>query len=241
MPFGKGPVAILPNWSGFYLGAALGAVWASSVWTTTDLVTRNIADRLVDAVKRVTAANIAEKVYFGYLFYGAPDWLAGFAAEFAYYGVRMDPGIPGTGGLLGDQGSDSVAVRANWAVSLLARLGYLVTPTTQVYGIGGVSWLNLDATINCTGPGVCGTNGIQPFTQTNSDTRAGFTVGGGIETMLGGNWRGHMEYRYSDYSTFSTNFGNPVGLALAADIDVHTHTLMFGLTYGFGAPAQPAI
>ena len=175
------------------------------------------------------------------MFFGAPNWLAGLAAEFAYYDVLMDPGIPGTGSIAGDRSADSVSVRANWSISLLARLDYLVTPTTQIYGIGGVSWLNMEATINCTGPGVCGTNGITPFSQTNSATQVGITIGGGIETMLVGNWRGHVEYRYSDYGTFSTRFGDPAGLALAADIDVHTHTLMFGLTYGFAGPPQPAI
>lgn len=242
LPFGKGPVsAIVPNWNGLYVGAALGAVWSYAKWTSTSLVTLNIQDPLVDAIKDMYASNIAESVYIGYMFYGAPQWLAAFAAEFAYYDVFMDPGIPGTGSIPGDRSADSVSVRANWAFSLLARLGYLVTPTTQVYGVGGVSWLNMDATINCTGPGVCGTNGITPFSQTNSDTKVGYTIGGGIETILGGNWRGHVEYRYSDYGKFSTNFGDPAGLALAADIDVHTHTLMFGVTYSFGQPQPPAI
>jgi len=243
LPFGKSPVsAIVPTWSGLYLGGALGAVWSYAKWTSTDIWTLGVRDPLVDAIKDMVASNIAETVYIGYMFYGAPEWLAGFAAEFAYYNVFMDPGIPGTGAaiILGDRSADSASVRANWAFSLLARLGYLVTPTTQVYGIGGVSWLNMDAAINCTGPGVCGSNGITPFSQTNSATKAGYTIGGGIETILSGNWRGKMEYRYSDYGKFSTDFGNRAGLALAADIDVHTHTLMFGLIYGFGGPPPPA-
>jgi len=242
--FGKGPVLTgiaLANWSGWYAGGGLGAVGSAARWNTRRLVTLGLADPLVDASKDMEAWAFAENVYLGYMFYGAPQWLAGFAAEFAYYDALMDPGIPGTGGIPGNKSADSVSVRANWSISLLARLGYLVTPTTQIYGVGGVSWLDMDATINCTGPGVCGTNGIAPFSQTNSTTRAGFTVGGGIEAMLWGNWRGHLEYRYSDYGTFSTSFGAPAGLALAADIDAHTHTLMFGLSYGFGGgPPGPA-
>jgi outer membrane immunogenic protein len=48
------------------------------------------------------------------------------------------------------------------------------------------------------------------------------------------NWRARAEYRYADYGTFSTNFGSPAQLAVAADIKVHTNTVLFGLAYAFG-------
>ena len=228
-------VEIATSWSGFYVGGGLGANWTNGSWTTRDVRTFETSDIVVDAIKDLKAENLAEDVYFGYLWQGAPEWLAGLEAEFVYFNAYMDPGIPGTGGLPGDKASDSVSVRAKWSASLRARLGYLVTPGTQLYVAGGPSWLNMNATINCTGPGVCGTNGIAPFSQTNSTTKLGWTVGGGIETMLWDNWRGHIEYRHGDYGTFSTNFGTPAQLALAADIKVHTDAVMAGLTYGFGS------
>jgi outer membrane immunogenic protein len=223
------------NWTGFYVGGEFGANWTGGYWTTTDLITLGGRDALIDALKDLRASDIAEDVYFGYLYdFGAPKWLAGLAADFAYYNALMDPGIPGTGGLAGNKASDSVTVRAKWSLALRARLGYLVTPTTQLYVAGGPSWLKMDAAVNCTGPGVCGSNGIPAFSQTNSTTKAGWTLGGGVESVLWDNWRGHVEYRYADYGKFSTSFGTPAQLALAADIKVHTQSLMFGLSYGFG-------
>ncbi len=138
----------------------------------------------------------------------------------------MDPGIPGTGGLPGNKASDSVTVRAKWDMALRARLAYLATPSTQLFVAGGPAWMHMDATVNCTGPGVCGTNGIPPYTQTNSTTKLGWTLGGGIEQQLWGRWRGRniylLEYRYSDYGTWSTSFGAPANLFVATDIKLHT-------------------
>jgi outer membrane immunogenic protein len=93
----------------------------------------------------------------------------------------------------------------------------------------------MKATLNCTVAGVCGTNGIPAFSQSNSTVKVGWTVGGGVETMLGGNWRGHIEYRYGNYGKYSTSFGTPAQLALAADIKVQTQSVMFGVSYGLGA------
>jgi opacity protein-like surface antigen len=234
-----GPLATQTSWTGFYLGGALGANWTGGTWTTTELRSLGVSDALIDAIKDMQATDIAEQVYAGYFWdLDSPGWLAGLEADWAYYNAVMDPGIPGTGGLPGNKASDSVNVRAKWSASLRGRVGYLVTPTTQVYVAGGPSWLNMNATVNCTGPGVCGTNGIPAFSQTNSTTKIGWTLGGGVERMLWGNWRGRAEYRYADYGTSTTSFGTPARLALTADIKVHTHTMLFGLSYAFGgAPA----
>lgn len=222
-------------WTGFYAGGALGANWTRGNWITTDLRTLGTIDILLDAVKESEATNVAEEVYFGYMFWlGDPEWLAGVEADLAYYDALMDPGIPGTAGLLGNKTSDSVTMGARWSASLRGRLGYLVNSTTQIYLAAGPSLLSMNATINCTGPGVCGTNGIAAFSQTNSTTKVGWTLGGGVETILSGHLRGRAEYRYANYGTFSTSFGTPAQLALASGIKIHTSTVLLGLSYAFG-------
>jgi outer membrane immunogenic protein len=222
------------TWTGFYVGGALGANWSSGSWETTDLRSLGTVDILSDAVKEARATNIAEEIYFGYMWVGAPKLFAGLEADFAYYNALEDPGIPGTGGLPGNKASDSVTMGQKWSASLRGRIGHLVTPSTMIYIAGGPSLMSMNATVNCTGPGVCGTNGIPAFSQTNSTTKVGWTLGGGVETMLWGDWRGRAEYRYADYGTFSTSFGTPAQLALAADIKVHTNTVLLGLSYAFG-------
>jgi outer membrane immunogenic protein len=222
------------SWTGFYVGGALGANWSSGNWATTDLRSLGTIDILSDAAKEKQATNLAEEVYFGYMWEGSPEWIAGFEADFAYYNALEDPGIPGTGGLPGNRASDSVTMGQKWSASLRGRIGHTITPSTIVYIAGGPSFMKMNATVNCTGPGVCGTNGIPAFSQTNSTTKVGWTLGGGVETKLWDNWRGRAEYRYADYGTFSTSFGTPAQLALAAGIKVHTNTLLLGLAYAFG-------
>jgi opacity protein-like surface antigen len=219
-------------WAGWYVGGGIGVVWVNGTWTAVDVTSLSTGDPLIDAIKRGRADDIAEDVYWGYLWdYG--DWVAGAEADWAYYNALLDPGIPGTGGLPGNRSADSVTMRAKWAFSLRGRLGYLVTPFTQVFVAVGPSWLRENATVNCTAAGVCGTNGIPAFTQTNSTTRLGLTVGTGVETKIIGNWRGRMEYRYSDYGTWRTTFGTPSLLSTTADIHVNTHQLLFSVAYGF--------
>jgi len=230
------------GWTGVYLGDELGVQWTNGTWTTENLVSLGVPDALVDAIKDAQATTIADEVYFGYYFETGDEWIAGFEADWAYFNAIMDPGIPGTFGLPGNKAADSVTMRGEWSLSLLGHLGRLINPMTQVYFVVGPSWLHESAAINCTGPGVCGTNGIPPFSQTNSTTQLGFTVGGGVEKKLWGKWRGRIEYRYADYGTWTTSFGTPANLALTTGIKMHTNTLLFGLSYAFGdpTPASPA-
>jgi outer membrane immunogenic protein len=229
------------EWSGFYVGGSGGATWTKGDWTTTEVISLGGRDPLVDAVKTLYKLNPIVGVYFGYMFNVAEmlswddfDWYFGPEYYVDYVDAAMDPGIPGTGGLPGNKSSDSVTVRTKWDMALRARLAYLATPSTQLFVAGGPAWMHMDATVNCTGAGVCGTNGIPAFTQTNSTTKGGWTVGGGVEQQIWGRWRARLEYRYSDYGKWSTHFGTPANLSVAADIKLHPQSLMVGLTYPFG-------
>ena len=104
----------------------------------------------------------------------------------------------------------------------------------MLFAAGGAAWMHEEAKVNCTAAGVCGTNAIPPFTQTNSTTKAGWTAGGGVEQQIWGNWHGRLEYRYSDYGKWSTSFGAPANLFVASDIKLHTQSVMAGLSYAFG-------
>jgi len=221
--------------AGFYAGIGIGETWARGSWAGTDVVSLSGRDPLVDAFKDLLASHIAYNIYFGYLERGASKWAAGWEADYAYINVFADPGIPGTGaiGSAAVRANDSVTFGAKWSAALRARVGYLITPSTLAYIAAGPSLLSAKATVNCTAAGVCGTNGITPFSQTNSTTKFGWTLGGGVEQQIWGNWRGRAEYRYADYGKFSTNFGTPTQLALAADIKVHTHTIMVSALYNF--------
>ena len=92
--------------------------------------------------------------------------------------------------------------RQTWDAGIRGRLGYLLDPTLLLYVTGGMQWQHFTATENCAinacSPPPLPPNGA-PYLQTNSTTRAGWTVGGGIEKMLRDRWLIRAEYRYADF------------------------------------------
>ncbi len=79
--------------------------------------------------------------------------------------------------------SATASLNNSWTVG--GRLGYLFTPSTLVYALGGYT----EASV--TFPFV-GSDG-----QNKDFTLSGYTVGGGIETRLSGNWYLRGEYRFT--------------------------------------------
>jgi outer membrane immunogenic protein len=76
-----------------------------------------------------------------------------------------------------------------------------------------------------------------------SQIKGGWTIGGGIEAQLAGNWTGKVEYLYLDLGTISgsapnTSIGN-VGVATFSS-RVQDHIVRIGLNYHFSDPAVVA-
>jgi len=130
-------------------------------------------------------------------------------------------------------GSSTASKRLDYLGTVRGRLGYLFTPTLLVYATGGLAYggANLSTSYFATDVG-----GFSPFAvpvfggSSYSDTRVGWTVGGGLEWMFMPNWSAKLEYLYYDLGTmtnspsFSTLTFNPA-LALAAGTSP-----VFGLT-----------
>jgi len=120
-------------------------------------------------------------------------WVAGVEASLGLgsqttnlNGVTFTPGVaPLSFALRGD----NFALRTGWDGSARARLGFLVTPSALVYATGGAAWQRYDVTSTCAelvAAGGCIFG--PPAVITIGDTRVGYTIGGGIETQLVGNW-----------------------------------------------------
>lgn len=81
---------------------------------------------------------------------------------------------------------------------------------------------------------------IGPSVVTNSANRAGWTIGGGLETVLWGHWLARAEYRYADFGSAPFTIarsgapgGTPLSEAANFDVIMRTHTVTFGLAYKF--------
>jgi len=100
-------------------------------------------------------------------------------------------------------------------------------PTVLLYATGGAAFQDIKASATCNPNGTAGFC-VATHTETVSTTRTGWTVGAGIEALLGANWTGRLEYRFADFGTFNHTF-----FAIAG-IKVNTHTVAVGLAYKFG-------
>lgn len=105
-----------------------------------------------------------------------------------------------------------VTTEMKWLSTLRARLGF-AADASLFYVTGGAAF----ADVRATGGGV-----------TASDTRTGWTVGAGVETMLGQGWTTKLEYLYVDLGdkTMYTNV-NPI------KVDYTSHIVKLGLNYKF--------
>jgi outer membrane immunogenic protein len=103
----------------------------------------------------------------------------------------------------------SIETRNNYLATVRGRVGYAFDRILP-YVTGGLAIGDVKADT--------------PFTSTDN-TRAGWTVGGGLEFALAGPWTAKVEYLYAD-------LGKDTNLA-GTNVDFHTNVVRAGLNYRF--------
>jgi outer membrane immunogenic protein len=265
------PVLASPSWTGFYVGAGVGMRSTDTTATVAGLLNggvggTSLAD-LCSAVASVGGCVTNEPLndtafrfspYVGYNWQFAPQWLVGVEGDIGianktttlnsmFYPVTGPFGIEPTN-------DNKFSAKTTWDASVRGRIGYLVTPTTLVYATGGPAWLHVESTSNCSTNrllGLCDPTFAFTFgtpSITNSTTKLGWTIGGGVETALWSNWVARAEYRYADFGTITNTdvrSGALNPLAVTYDLAIRTHTATLGLAYKFGnsiaAAGEPAV
>jgi outer membrane immunogenic protein len=133
-------------------------------------------------------------------------------------------------GILNDQ------EKLPWFGTVRGRIGLLASPTWLFYVTGGLAYGEIKSTESLTvttaAPG--GTTTAAASTGSNT-TRAGWTLGGGVEGVISGNWTAKIEYLYMDFGTF--NSANPGLGGVFAPVNLSTHitdnVVRVGLNYHF--------
>ncbi len=196
-----------PVWTGFYVGAAFGAGGAV-----------NKLDATVPGVSTTFdgggGSGVLGSIYGGVDYQLTQRGVIGLLAELSYSGFQ------------GSASAQVPAAAANvnmntglgWAV--LARAGVLANPSTLLYLAGGYAGQNIHADGFATGGG-------QAASFSTDQTVNGWTIGPGVETMLGRNLSAKLEYRYSQFGR-TTLAGSNVGLTPT------NHAVRAGITYRFG-------
>jgi outer membrane immunogenic protein len=156
------------------------------------------------------------------------------------------------GNVNGQAVTSALSEKIEWFGTVRGRIGATFTPTFLAYVTGGLAYGEVRATdtvagTNVTNPGGQGVNGGTILTPvaasfSNSSTRAGWTVGAGIEGAIGGNWTAKLEYLYIDLGNISGSFITPVvspsGNFVVANYNSHItdNVLRVGINYRWGGP-----
>ncbi len=148
----------------------------------------------------------------------------------------------------------SVSRSLDYLGTVRGRIGYLVTPTLLAYATGGLAYggANLSSSFLAQTP-LLSAIGVTPVVGASSysDTRVGWTVGGGLEWLFAPNWSAKLEYLYYDLGTAATPksaFNQSFGLAGLLGVGLQQtaaqfngHIVRAGLNYHFNWGATDPI
>jgi iron complex outermembrane receptor protein len=240
----KTPMLAAWTWAGPYLGGTIGYSAGKSKTDTIFSDPASGAGLFATAASRVLDGAIGG-AQAGYNWV-AGLWLAGIEGDLNYSGQRAKlnavcPGEICNPTLVGVIGDPSVIARfedgqkLEWFATLRARLGVTVTPDVIAYVTGGVAVGEV-----MTAGTVFGFDGFGSPVNTivsSHNTQAGWTVGGGLEGRLAGNWTAKIEYLYLDLGTVTTVPAPALNSTTAAAFNsrVTDNLLRVGVNYKFDA------
>ncbi|MES2167359.1 MAG: outer membrane beta-barrel protein [Pseudomonadota bacterium] len=221
-PYTKAPVYVAPvyNWTGFYVGAHIGAAFSGN--DSVDQVLPAPAAFPLTSSDRDATFLGGGQVGADYQF--APNWLIGIEGQISGL-ANSDRRFTSTfsgGVVVNDRG-------AQWLASVTGRLGYVSGPLL-IYAKGGVAFRD-DSDVTFTVA-----NLATPFVFGRDTT--GYTVGGGLEYMFAQNWSAKIEYQYYDFgrTNFSTVAGSTTPVAFSYRDDLHTVKVGVNYHFNWGGP-----
>jgi outer membrane immunogenic protein len=218
------PVATIFNWTGFYFGVNAGYGFGNG--------DHNYGEPAFACCGLPTDFSGSQNLNGGYAgFHGGYNfqggsWLVGAESDFDWTGGRgsdtfsrnyafttFSTGTEGAIIATTTTGNLSGAFNASieWIGTVRGRFGWLITPTTLVYGTGGLAYgrVNVSGRITDTACTPACTWGFA-----NGQTQIGYAVGAGVEGTIRNlprvSWR--LEYLHVDLGTvtgsgFDTDFG----------------------------------
>jgi outer membrane immunogenic protein len=206
----KAPVmAPAYNWTGFYIGIEGGGGWGST--RHTNAVSGNNSGTDNNLTGGLVGGTYGYNWQFG-------SWVIGFEGDISWTGISDTFGINAFCG-----SSTPCITNLRWLGTDRARLGY-AWDRYLVFATGGVAYGGVNAYI--------ANNALNTSNETH--TRAGYTVGGGIEAMLAPHWSAKLEYLYVNFGdnknyTYIGVFNN----GAAENVLVTSNIVRAGLNYKF--------
>ena len=180
-PVYKAPVmapAPVSTWTGCYIGGNIGGAFGNASASTTGGEVSGDGSGFAGG----------GQIGCDYQFSGG--WVIGFRDLFDATSNSKSGTFPAAA----FGGAPAVANFNNqWFDTLTARLGYAVQPQWLLYFQGGAAWAHTSTNVTV--------GGLQ-FGQT-SNTRSGWTIGGGVDWMFAPHWSAFLEGNYMDFGSTS--------------------------------------
>jgi outer membrane immunogenic protein len=202
------------DWSGFYAGLVGGlGVTQARAPDPIDLTNGEVGSNGTG----FTIGGIA-----GYNWQFAPSFVAGVEGDFSWLSIDHSD--------MNWDNPNVLGIKTNWIATARGRLGYSTGPAL-LYLTGGGAWVNVrDSWVNT----------VTPSSASSTKTLSGYTVGGGIETVLSaawlpGNWTTRTEYLFVDVGNGDTLtvLENGGGID-RIQVNHKFHLFRAALTYKFG-------
>ncbi|CDX53248.1 Outer membrane protein [Mesorhizobium plurifarium] len=194
------------NWSGVYVGFGVGA--GANVHKLSSDFAPGVS------LNGIGGEGIFGQATVGYDYMVSQRFLLGGLIDAHVGTIKTSLDVGALGGLSAD-------VKETYGFDVGVRAGYLLTPSTLGYVLGGYAWQKYKLDTNA-GFGMDWDQG-------------GYFVGAGVETAINSNWTLKGEYRYTRFSTkddLLSQFGAPDG---ALNLDTSRHTFEVAASYRFNA------
>ncbi|WP_127077934.1 outer membrane protein [Rhodomicrobium lacus] len=205
-----------PTWTGFYIGLGVGGEAVNHDLSATEY---DAGDKYtIGELNGISGTGVIGTVEVGY------DRQFGNIVAGVFFNYDFGDNVSSS------LRFDDLTVEAKQTDSWTAggRLGYLINPGTLAYVLGGYT----ESTFELGLPGFGSVDG----------TFGGWTVGGGLEARLSGNWYLKGEYRFTEFGENSAILLGDKEDGLGATIDTSVQTARLVLSYKadlFGASVAP--
>lgn len=239
------------SWTGFYVGANIGYGWGQSKTRTA-----------LDPTSSWAVEAPAFRTGWAALSNGTTNpsgVLGGIQAGYNYQMNSIVLGLEADINLSGMKGNSTTfgaptppgpptytwmrSAKNDWFLTLRPRIG-VTFDRTLVYVTGGLAVGDIKGDWS-----VLGSNGYSKAGSVNK-TKAGWTIGGGVEQAINQNWSVKLEYLYTDlgrvdYASFyrpGSTFAPPgANYRELLSQDLKFHTVRVGVNYRFGGPAGAVV
>jgi outer membrane immunogenic protein len=238
------------NWTGFYIGLNGGYSWGRS---RNDVVFSTPAGVITPPAGSTTQSNFNLN---GGLFGGQAgynwqtgSWVWGFEGDLQWTREKGSgaflcaatviggPCLPGLTFLPAGALGTGVAMdqTIQWFGTLRGRAGMLLGPSVLAYVTGGLAFGSVKTDLAIAGFTPNGT--VVAGASSNSTTRAGWTIGAGVEALFARDWSAKLEYLHVDLGSFDSTVTVATTPAISAAVHSRVTDNIFraGINYHFSA------